>query len=257
MDKKHIRKEIAVLIDSIKEHSDNIGDREQIPQLELELILHKIEKLYQKSIVYNHLNSEETAAFNRQEKKVEKAEEKVIVPVPKTEAPVIQPPVIETPVAEIPKVEMPKVEVPKVELPKEEPKPEIKSEEIKKEEPKPEVKPVDLFGSELPPAAEKPKVEKKLLEKKDNPAQVPVGSFQKPPIADLRAAIGINDRFQFANELFNGEMQEYEIAVQQLNTAETMESAMDYFGSLQQLYNWDAEHETVKRLFALVERRYS
>src|ERR1044072_3137802 len=57
MDKSQIRKEIAALINSIKEHSDNIGEKEHIPQLELELILHKIEKLYQKSIVFNHLNT--------------------------------------------------------------------------------------------------------------------------------------------------------------------------------------------------------
>jgi len=253
MEKKHIRKEIAALINSIKEHSDNIGDREQIPQLELELILHKIEKLYQKSIVYNHLNSEETAVFNRperKEEKAEKAEEKTIVPEPEIKAPVIQPPVVEPP----------KVEIPTTELPKDEPKAEIKPgeiKEVKKEEPKPEVKAVDLFGSELPPAVEKPKAEKKPLEKKDNPTQVPVGSFQKPPIADLRAAIGINDRFLFASELFGGEMQEYEIAIQQLNSAETRTSALAYFGSLQQLYNWDNEHETVKRLHDLVERRYS
>jgi len=228
MDKKHIRKEISALIDSIKEHSDNIGDKDQIPQLELELILHKIEKLYQKSIVYNHLSSvQETAPLGGPEKKEEK---RVVVP---------------------PKVEAPAPELPKSELKKEEVK------EPKKEERKTETKPVDLFGSELPPATEKPKPEKKPLEKKDNPAQIAVGSIQKPAITDIRSAIGINDRFQFANELFGGEMQEYEIAIQQLNTAETMESASEYFMSLQQLYNWNSEHETVKRLFDLVERRYS
>ena len=58
MEKSKIRKEIAALIDSIKEHSDNIGENKQIPQLELEMILNKIKKLYEKSIIFNHLNSE-------------------------------------------------------------------------------------------------------------------------------------------------------------------------------------------------------
>ena len=57
MEKLKIRKEIAILINSIKEHSDNIGDQEHIPQLELEMILKKITKLYEKSIVFNHLHS--------------------------------------------------------------------------------------------------------------------------------------------------------------------------------------------------------
>lgn len=214
MNKNQIRKEIAGLINSIKEHSDNIGEKEHIPQLELELILHKIEKLYQKSIVYNHLHSMPD------------------VPVQKPVSPVA--PVKSDPV-----------------------------QEIKKEEP---LKPVDLFGTVLPPAGDKPKAEKKVEkkeekreekkeeQKQEKPAE---NKINKPALADIRSAIGINDKFQFANELFAGNLQEYEIAIQQLNTAETMESAMEYFMSIQQLYNWNNEHETVKRLFDLVERRYS
>ncbi|HEY0030968.1 MAG TPA: hypothetical protein VGC65_09440 [Bacteroidia bacterium] len=214
MDKSTIRKEIAVLINSIKEHSDNIGDKEQIPQLELELILHKIEKLYQKSIVFNHLNSmprvRENASY------VEKKED------PVAEKTSVAPQVIEA-VKEISKEET------------------VKS-------------PTDLFGSELPPVPEKPKVEKKVEKKEEKPV---VSRIQKPAITDLTKAIGLNDKFLFANELFEGNMQEYNIAVQQLNTAETIESAMEYISSLQQLYEWDAENETVKRLLDLVDRRYS
>src|ERR1043165_3267927 len=119
MSKASIRKEIAALINSIKEHSDNIGDREHIPQLELELILHKIEKLYQKSIVYNHLNSLDSGTAER---KADPPAEK------KQEAP-----------------------------------PEPKKEPVTAET----NKVVDLFGSEVPPAAEKPKPEKKAEKKEE------------------------------------------------------------------------------------------
>jgi hypothetical protein len=212
MNKKQIRKEIAVLINSIKEHSDNIGEKEHIPQLELELILHKIEKLYQKSIVFNYLNS------------VPEVRENVPQPIPEKK--------------ELP-IEAKKQVTPPVEV---------------KPEPKTEVKPVDLFGSEMPPVQEK-KIEKKII-KDEKPEQKPQSKIHRPAISDLRSAIGINDKFQYINELFGGNTQEYEIAIQQLNTAVTMESAMEYFMSIQQLYNWDNEHETVKRLFDLVERRY-
>ena len=203
MDKAHIRKEIAALINSIKEHSDNIGKVEHIPQLELELILHKIEKLYQKSIVFNHLNT--LSSLNPEQNAVT--------------------------MPEIPKIEV-----------------------INKEIPKIDIKPVDLFGSELPIQTEKKKVEKAI----EKPIEkTPTSKIHKPTLTDIRAAIGINDKFQFANELFGGEMTEYEIAIQQLNTAETIESASEYFMSLQQLYNWSNDNDTVKRLFDLVERRYS
>lgn len=206
MDKYSIRKEIAALINSIKEHSDNIGDKEHIPQLELELILHKIEKLYQKSIVFNHLNTFQ-------------------------EKPVTEQKVQQT------------IETPKVEIKQETAKPVVSD------------KPIDLFGSEIPPVTEKPKQEKKI-EKKQEEKPV-VSKIQKPSIEDLNKAIGLNDKFQFANELFEGSMQEYSIAIQQLNGAGSLESAMDYFSNLQQLYEWDMEKESVKRLLDLVDRRYS
>lgn len=210
MDKSTIRKEIAALINSIKEHSDNIGDKEHIPQLELELILHKIEKLYQKSIVFNHLNTSQ-----KTQRMTEVKTEKSVVETPK--------------------------------------------EVVKQETVKPvEIidKPIDLFGSEIPSVTEKPKQEKKVEKKEEKPVPV-VNKIQKPAVTDITKEIGLNDKFLFANELFEGSMQEYNIAVQQLNGAGSIESAMDYFMNLQQLYEWDMEKDSVKRLLELVDRRYS
>jgi hypothetical protein len=215
MNKYTIREEIAALINSIKEHSDNIGDKVHIPQLELELILHKIEKLYQKSIVFNHLNSVPVLA----EKPVTKVK------------------------AEVPIIEKVLIEPPKAEL-KPEPLKQFENTE----------KPIDLFGVELPPVVEKTKVERKIEKKEEKPV---VNKLQKPAIDDINKAIGFNDKFLFANELFAGNMQEFSIAIQQLNNAGSLESAMDYLSNLQQLYEWDIEKETVKRLFDLVDRRYS
>lgn len=206
MEKLQIRKEIAALINSIKEHSENIADDKHIPQLELELILHKIEKLYEKSIVFNYLNS---------------------LPDLKNE--------IDSNQNTISTTVEPKVET----------KTEIKQEIVT---------PVDLFGSELQPSIEKPKAEKKVEKKEEKAAP---NKIQKQPVLDLKSAIGFNDKFQFSNELFEGNMQELEIAIQQLNTAETFESAMEYYLSLQQLYNWQEGNETAKRLLDLVERRYT
>ncbi len=71
MNKNEIRKEIAELIDSIKQHSDEIGTQKRIPQIELELILSKIKRLYERSIVFNYLNTVDEAN-----------EEQVIIPRP-------------------------------------------------------------------------------------------------------------------------------------------------------------------------------
>ncbi|TND08588.1 MAG: hypothetical protein FD123_2092 [Bacteroidetes bacterium] len=130
MNKYAVRKEIAALIDSIKEHSDNIGTRKHIPQIELELILHKIEKLYQKSIVFNFLNSMDGGEGILQETPVVPevkplpAKEKIIPPPPpeKKEEPLpageIKTPEVKT---DIPPVQPPETKQP--DPPKAEPVP--------------------------------------------------------------------------------------------------------------------------------------
>src|ERR1035437_5958559 len=232
MEKSKIRKEIAALIDSIKEHSDNIGDKKHIPQLELEMILNKIKKLYEKSIVFNHLNSVSVNVSEGSLPSETKEEFKDTMPIAFGKP------------------------IHKDLSDRETEKKAIKIEETKT--PNIITPVVDLFGAAIPPTVEKPKQEKKAdiqVEKKEEKPSI--SKIQKPAISDISKAIGINDKFQFANELFAGNMLEYNIAIQQLNAAETLESAMDYFSNLQQLYEWDADNETVKRLLDLVDRRYS
>lgn len=220
MPKYQIRKEIAELIDSIKEHSDNIGDIRYIPQLELESILHKIEKLYEKSIVFNYLNS---LPETRIETMV-KLEEKITL----TLEPIIE---------EI----QPKQEI-------------VQPEEPAKAVAPLESKPVQPEVEKAPPIAE-PVAEKKKEE--STPIKPTTNKIIKPAITDIKSVIGINDKFQFISELFGGNAQEYAAAIQQLNSSGTLDSAMEYINNLQNVYNWDLENETVKRLVDFVIRRYS
>ena len=76
MDIKAMRKEITELIDNIKLHSDELTDKPHIPQLELELIVSKIEKLYKKSIVFNFEYSQPKKAET-----IVKEVEKIIEPI--------------------------------------------------------------------------------------------------------------------------------------------------------------------------------
>ena len=54
--KNEVRKEIAALIDSIKLQSDRIGTQREIPQSELDVILHRIEELHRQTVVWCYLN---------------------------------------------------------------------------------------------------------------------------------------------------------------------------------------------------------
>jgi hypothetical protein len=130
----------------------------------------------------------------------------------------------------------------------------IKEEITLKLEPKKIIIATDSVGDELPIDSIIQKTEQKDAPKEEKQNK---NNLTKPSINDIKSAIGINEQFQFANELFGGSLQEYNIAIQQLNTLETLESAIDYYTNLQQLYNWDSENELVKHLLEIIDRRYN
>jgi hypothetical protein len=199
MDRNTIRKEITALVNSIKTQSDALANEKYPSHLELELFLHKVEKLYQKTIVLNHLSLFD--GFEESEPNPSKA------------------------IAAMPSV----ITEP------------VQKNHLKESEPP------------IPSIAEKPKETVLVKKEESSPGQKP----QKTTLSDLKSTIGINDKFQFTNELFKGNMQEFNIAIEQLNASETYESALAYITGLRRLYNWDDENETVKRLLSIIERRYN
>lgn len=76
-------------------------------------------------------------------------------------------------------------------------------------------------------------------------------------LADIKKAMGINERFLYANELFNGDMQAFTQAIEELNH---LESALDAEAllndQLAEKYRWDVESETVIAFKTLVSRRF-
>lgn len=68
--------------------------------------------------------------------------------------------------------------------------------------------------------------------------------------------ININDKFRFINELFASNANEYNIAIEQLNTVNSKDEALRYLNGLKPIYNWDLESEMVKKLFAISQKRF-
>jgi hypothetical protein len=75
-------------------------------------------------------------------------------------------------------------------------------------------------------------------------------------ITDLRTIIGINDKFLFINELFDGDMRIYDEVIQKLNSAVTNAQADLLMLDLKIAYNWDSESPTVKKFVELVRRKF-
>src|SRR5205085_8186440 len=77
------------------------------------------------------------------------------------------------------------------------------------------------------------------------------------PVTDLKAAIGINEKFLFINKLFGGSLQNYSEAIERINTAGSLTSAKQIIDEeFSPKYNWQADSLPVKEFIDLVERRF-
>lgn len=78
------------------------------------------------------------------------------------------------------------------------------------------------------------------------------------PIKDLRSAIGINDKFQFIQELFVGDEKSFEVGIKTINAFKIFPEAQFYIKrELREKNNWDEESNVVKQFDQLIKRRFS
>lgn len=130
-----------------------------------------------------------------------------------------------------------------------------KTEEIQTQEPVAKVKEVEdeiIFAEE--------KVSESTPETKPNTAadesKTVVDHLNKKPISNLKSAIGINDKFQFINELFDGSMKTFNQAITQLEEASNLKVATNMFNKIASEHNWDEESQAYLQLLDYVNRRF-
>jgi hypothetical protein len=95
-------------------------------------------------------------------------------------------------------------------------------------------------------------------------SKVVLESIQTPQIEPVvvekasfpKLNININDKFRFINELFSGNANEYQIAMDQLNATTNMHEATVFLNGLKDIYSWKEENELVKNLMSLVAKRF-
>jgi len=74
-------------------------------------------------------------------------------------------------------------------------------------------------------------------------------------VEDIRELVGINEKFQFINELFEGILNEYNAAMNQLNNYPSYNDAEAYLNSVKAIYKWDDENPVVEKFFSIVRRK--
>lgn len=172
---------------------------------------------------------------------------------------IISPVPIFVPISEI---ETPKEAVPPVlaQTPVQSPASGLNIEMNKQENTAPLHSTLDLFGAPTQTMADKFRGEKRSINEKLNletTADKSIGSKLRLKITDLRSAIGINDRFIFINELFEGDMRIYDDMLGRLNTCASLQEALEVFNHAKALQEWPDELSSVERLLDFILRRYS
>ncbi len=128
----------------------------------------------------------------------------------------------------------------------EEPEPDVVLNEETGEEPTPKTT-ADLFSGS-------PTIADSFQAEKDNSIAAMVSPQSEQ---DLKMAIGINDKFLFINDLFNGDPPNYNDAIEKLNLAEDAQEAMKTLDGFGEQLGWTDRSEAYGRLRKIVQSKYS
>lgn len=102
-----------------------------------------------------------------------------------------------------------------------------------------------------------PPVAGRVLPKEKNAENTVAARLRRTPIEDLRKAIGLNQKFQFINDVFKGDSTAYNLIIDEVNSAASFEHAMIILSSANARFEHvDEEDTVVLALIQLVERRF-
>jgi len=251
MSRKVLISEIGYLTEIIGEQYVTInGHDNRIPRIELDLMMENVRRLY--DCLY-HLNKINDKAGPADENTGEMKHQGLEADEPEAS--------VETVPEEIPEIRESKTEEPEI-MGSEEEKSEQAAEDIPEED-LVEITPSHAIREEK---KYKPADNSITLDLFTAPATVADKFREKTPvmatriqnhkISDLKAAIGINDKFLFINDLFDGNMKAYSIAIDTLNGMGSFQEAETYIERVKTDGNRVRNLETIARLTELVKRKF-
>ncbi len=278
-----IKEEISSLLENLTEQFQTIQQYPtHIPQIEIDIVLRNIQKVYEASLALNKVNGLPAAPTKAVQKgmidgskmievvreeipvKTHIIEEKVngfihdIAPKAKIDTTMAEP------VAETNRLKQNPVEeilvTPFITNPNEGIQPAILKKETQLEfvsmldevVEKTKVEP-DLFSS-VKASKEISDLNNKLAEARNTHSIVE--KLQSKRIENLKSVIGINDKFYFINELFAGDARKYEDVIYTLNNFKKFDDAMQYFSTLKYRFNWDELSAPYEKLVKMLERKF-
>jgi len=284
MDKRALTLEIDLLLKKINaRHQKMMGYGTDIPEGFAELLQQEVLTLYKKyvQLEYTLQTEQETASF----------QETRVLPAPGAEVPETPKAQVQAIAKKEPETEVPQEPVQQSSVPEPE-KPKAGDDSIVKlvqqalsgqgeprsnpfATPQPLVKtePVPQVPKEPEPVKTQPKYEEpkpQVIQPVVKPVSTPAPALKNEEetpltladklrmqgIADLRKAIPIADKFLYMNELFQGEINHYNQALDRFNACGNALEARDLFESMKQHFEWDENSKTVKRFADLLTRKF-
>ena len=226
-----LREEIQWLLEAIKEQYEVIKTYEdKIPQIEFDILMDNVRKLYEKLHLANRTND----PFSYFEQKNHE-----VTPAKSSES-------FSNPPEATRKIEFPKVEEPAVKIQYEDVnRPSLKNELSGNDA---HWQNLDLFNTEMQGFSGK------LQEARH---QSLAQNSRKPNNHDLKSLISINDKFLFINELFDGNLREYNENLDALNRFSDFKSALEFLDSLRKKNIWNSDSIAFGKLRELVEVRFN
>ncbi len=295
MNRDYIKQDLAHLLETISEQVENVYIHEnKIPQIEIDILLKNVQRFYEQLIALDKLNKNEQQQFYKElprdviqpeaaagtlsknkntateitssaepEKNIEQpmdtTADQLVSPSEKIEIAVSEvkgeniapePPAIVLPPAEVisaePEINIQEEAAVKVSVP------------AGKSIPKKVSKTAASLFDAAPSLAEQfddgTTIKEKLNADKKEKSVAETLHQQKIP--DLKKVIGINEKFLFINELFEGSLTSYNEHIDKLNNAPDINHARSIVDSLIAKYGWEGNLPIVKNFTELVERRF-
>ena len=112
----------------------------------------------------------------------------------------------------------------------------------------PSVTTLDLFGDAMPES-----LGEKFANNDDHSI---AAKMQQKRIHDLRSAIGINEKFLFINELFGGNLNQYNKTIDELNNLVSLDGARAFLIELRIQHQWPAQAPALQKLNDLIDRKF-
>lgn len=224
MDVKKIRQELNEIIKNIVEHSESFPANRPIPSLEVSAVISKVNKMQEQLAVLKYL----LEVHENQQKNIPVQEQNSIL----TEEPIAPENTFSTTniVEQVTEPEVPVFETPEA----------VQEEEIEEKQQEQTEEKVEITVSED-------------IKTKQEVAQ----KLSRTPIKSLKEAFSLNDRYLYANELFDKNMEAFNNLIKTIDESSNINEANEKLITAKTQYNWDEENNFYVEFSILVERRFS